>query len=69
LMKAVQSGVGIAGLPDYVAADNTELVRILPNITGPSFDLYFAYSEELRRSKRVQAFSDFLTRQIRAWKN
>jgi DNA-binding transcriptional LysR family regulator len=69
LMKAVQSGVGIAGLPDYVAADNPELVRILPDITGPSFDLYFAYSEELRRSKRVQAFSDFLTRQIRVWKN
>jgi len=69
LMKAVQSGVGIAGLPDYVAADNPALVRILPDITGPSFDLYFAYGEELRRSKRIQAFSDFLTRQIRVWKS
>ncbi|VAV88134.1 Transcriptional regulator, LysR family [hydrothermal vent metagenome] len=69
LMKAVQSGVGIAGLPDYVAADNPALVRILPEITGPNFELYFAYPEELRRSKRVQAFSDFLSRQIRLWKN
>jgi DNA-binding transcriptional LysR family regulator len=69
LMKAVQSGVGIAGLPDYVAADNPALIRILPDITGPSFDLYFAYPEELRRSKRIQAFSDFLTRQIRQWKS
>lgn len=67
LMKAVQSGVGIAGLPDYVAADNPELVLILPEITGPSFDLYFAYPEEMRRSKRIQAFSDFLTREIRMW--
>ncbi len=68
LMKAVQSGSGIAGLPDYVAADNPALVRVLPDITGPSFDLYFAYPDELRRSKRVQAFSDFLTRQMRLWK-
>jgi len=66
LMKAVQSGAGIAGLPDYVAADNSALVRILPDARGPGFDIYFAYPEELRRSKRIQAFSDFLTRQMRA---
>jgi len=68
VMKAVQSGAGIAGLPDYIAADNPALVRILPEITGPSFELYLAYPEQLRRSKRLQAFSDFLTRQMRAWK-
>jgi len=67
VMKAVQSGCGIAGLPNYVASGNPELVRILPEARGPEFDIYFVYPEELRRSKRVKAFSDFLTRQARRW--
>ena len=37
------------------------LVRILPEITGPTFGLYFIYPSDLRRSKRVAAFRDFLT--------
>ncbi len=69
VMKAVQFGVGIAGLPNYVASGNPELVRILPDVRGPEFDIYFVYPEELRRSKRVKAFSDFLTRQTRLWKS
>ncbi len=67
VMKAVQSGAGIASLPDYVARDNPQLVRILPAIQGPEFDIYFVYPEELRRSKRIQAFSGFLYRQARDW--
>ncbi len=69
VMKAVQFGVGIAGLPDYVASGNPELVKILPDVSGPEFDIYFVYPEELRRSKRLKAFSDFLTRQTRLWRN
>jgi DNA-binding transcriptional LysR family regulator len=68
VMKAVQFGVGIAGLPDYVASGNPELVRVLPESHGPEFDIYFVYPEELRRSKRIKAFSDFLTRQTRLWR-
>ncbi len=68
VMKAVQYGVGIAGLPDYIASGNPELVRILPKVHGPEFDIYFTYPEELRRSKRIKAFSDFLTRQTRLWR-
>ena len=67
VMKAVQFGAGIAGLPNYVARGNPELVRILPEAQGPEFDIYFVYPEELRRSKRVKAFSDFLSRQARRW--
>lgn len=69
VMKAVQSGAGIASLPNYVASDNKQLVRILPEVCGPEFAVYFVYPEELRRSKRITAFSDFLTRQTRKWQN
>jgi DNA-binding transcriptional LysR family regulator len=40
--------------------DNTDLVRILPELKGPKVDVFFVYPEELRNSKRVAVFRDFL---------
>ena len=40
------------------------LVRILPEHSGPSFDSYFVYPEDLRHSKLVNVFRDFLLRKI-----
>ncbi len=60
LMLAVEAGVGIAGIPDYMAMEHPELVRILPEIEGPTVELFFVYAEEMRNTKRVQVFRDFL---------
>jgi len=46
-----------------VPADSN-LVRILPELEGPSFDAYFVYPEELRHSKRIAVFRDFLIEEI-----
>lgn len=63
--RAVVTGVGIASLPDYTVKQySSNLVRILPDLEGPSFDTYFVYPEELRHSKRVSVFRDFLVRKI-----
>jgi DNA-binding transcriptional LysR family regulator len=64
IYRAVQSGVGIAALPDYTVRQISNLVRILPQHSGPSFDSYFVYPEELRHSKRVNVFRDFLLGKI-----
>jgi DNA-binding transcriptional LysR family regulator len=64
MYRAAQSGLGIATLPDYIVGKHSELVRILPELEGPSFDAYFVYPEELRNSKRVAVFRDFLLRKI-----
>jgi DNA-binding transcriptional LysR family regulator len=61
MMRAVDAGLGIADLPDYMAVTLPRLVRVLPDITGPAFELFFIYPSDLRRSKRVAAFRDFLT--------
>ena len=37
------------------------LVKVLPETVGPIFDLYFIYPSDLRRSKRIAAFRDFIT--------
>ncbi len=64
IYRAVQSGVGIAALPDYTVRQVSNLVRILPEMSGQSFDSFFVYPEELRHSKRVGVFRDFLLRKI-----
>ncbi len=67
LRQAVKRGVGIAVLPDYIAKDDDELVNILPRADVPSLHTYFVYPEELRNSKRVTVFRDFLLAEARAW--
>lgn len=64
IYRACRSGLGIAGLPDYAIPDGTNLRRILPEINGPSFRAYFVYPEELRHSKRIGVFRDFLLRKV-----
>ena len=64
MLRAVVSGLGICALPDFMANEYTDLVRILPELTGPSVEAYFVYPEELRSSKRISVFRDFLLRKV-----
>ncbi len=63
MLRAAESGMGIATLPDYLA-HGRQLVRVLPHVEGPSFTSYFVYPEELRNSKRVAVFRDFLLEKV-----
>lgn len=64
LYRAVESGLGIAALPDFLVQGQKHLVRVLPDVPGPSVDAYFVYAEELRHSKRIAVFRDFLVRKV-----
>jgi DNA-binding transcriptional LysR family regulator len=68
ILYATEAGAGVAALPDYVAAGRPGLVRILPEIDGPTFDVHLVYCDALRQSKRVAAFRDFLVRAAKDWK-
>ena len=60
MMVALQSGMGVGVLPDYMANNADGLTRLLPDVKGPKVDVFFVYPEELRNSKRVAVFRDFL---------
>ena len=62
--QAIKANMGIGSLPDYLAAGEPDLVRVLPEISGPSVNAYFVYPEELRHSKRISVFKDFLIRKV-----
>jgi len=68
ILCATESGLGIAAVPDYVAADRPHLIRVLPDVPGPSFDVHLVYADALRQSKRVAAFRDFLVKASKEWK-
>ncbi|MGI4950763.1 MAG: LysR family transcriptional regulator [Janthinobacterium lividum] len=57
---AIQSGMGIGVLPDWMTDEIAGLTRLLPELKAPKIDVFFVYPEELRNSKRVAVFRDFL---------
>ena len=64
ILKAAQSGLGLAALPEFMTHGATNLVQVLPELEGPRVDAYFVYPEELSSSKRIQVFRDFLLRKV-----
>ena len=68
ILHAVEAGVGIAALPDYMVEPRPHLTRVLPEIEGPSFDVHLVYPDALRQSKRVSAFREFLVKAAKDWR-
>ena len=64
MAMAVRSGVGIAALPNWMTEETAGLTVILPDLKPPKVDVFFVYPEELRNSKRVAVFRDFLLTEI-----
>ncbi len=68
LLLAVESGLGIAALPDYMVQTNKRVAKVLPDIAGRQYDAYFVYPDELRESKKIAVFRDFLLNKVADWK-
>ena len=65
---AIRAGIGIGLIPDYLTDDESDLVPVLQEIEPPTMPIYFVYPEELKTSKKVQVFRDFLVAKARQWK-
>ncbi|MGZ9810037.1 LysR family transcriptional regulator [Pseudoroseicyclus sp. H15] len=63
-LQAVLNDLGIGVLPDYVVEDFPHLVRVLPDIESAEVPVFLAYPEELRQSKRISAFRDFVQDEV-----
>jgi DNA-binding transcriptional LysR family regulator len=64
MLVCIRAGIGIGSVPDYLVQDQTGLVALLPDVKKHSNEMYFVYPEELRHSKRVSVFRDFLVNSI-----
>ena len=68
LLLAVESGVGLAALPDYLVVQSKNLLKVLPKVEGPITEAHFVYPASLKNVARVQAFRNFLYSKISEWK-
>ena len=66
---AIRAGIGIGLIPDYLTNEETEMVPVLRDVDLPNMQIYFVYPEELKTSKKVQVFRDFLVTKARQWPN
>ena len=64
VMRAVESGAGLGALPEFMVNDRNDLVHVLADHQGPQIDAYFVYPEEVRATRRITVFRDFLLRQV-----
>lgn len=64
ILRAVQSGLGVGALPEYMGRELGSLVEVLPELRGPELDMFFVYPEELRDSARIVAFRDFILEKL-----
>ena len=68
LLLAVQSGVGLAALPDYIAHNVSGITKVLPNETGKPTETHFVYPASLKNNARLMAFRNFLFSKVNEWK-
>ena len=69
LLLAVESGVGLAALPEYLVSNSNNLIKVLPKSEGPITEAHFVYPQSLKNTARVQAFRNFLFSKIGDWKS
>jgi len=68
LLLAVESGVGLAALPDYMVQEKSTLVKVLPNVDGPKYEAHFVYPQSLKNVARVKSFRDFIFDKVNEWR-
>ena len=68
VLQGVLNHLGIGVLPDYITEDFPFLIRVLPEIESSEVPVFLAYPEELRHSKRVAAFRDFVSDEIMTYR-
>tara|TARA_B100001989_G_C24546811_1_gene471412 strand:- start:1375 stop:2265 length:891 start_codon:yes stop_codon:yes gene_type:complete len=63
---SVKNGLGIAVLPEYIPKNDPQIETLFDEeLQIPDVDMYFAYPQERRNSKRIAVLRDFLFQQIK----
>jgi len=68
LLLAVQSGVGLAALPDYITHNIPNLTKVLPEESGKPTETHFVYPASLKTNARLIAFRNFIFSKVSEWK-
>ncbi len=64
---SVSSGLAIAALPVYLVHQNPDIIRVLPEIDGHEIEVYFVYPSEIRHTKKLMVFKDYIFEATKSW--
>src|SRR5690606_6200147 len=53
IRRSAERGAGIAILPDYMIADDSQLEQVLPELEPASFDTYFCYPQAMKGQAKL----------------
>jgi DNA-binding transcriptional LysR family regulator len=67
ILHAVEGGLGIATLPDYMVAQNPDLQKILPDAYDNFFETYLLCPQEIAKTKRIQLLQEYLYACAKDW--
>ena len=56
LLLAVESGVGLAALPEYLVSNSTNVIKVLPKSEGPITEAHFVYPQSLKKYCKSSSF-------------
>lgn len=68
LQRAVENGMGIGVLPDYLNEPESGLVQLMTHAVTPTLDCYLVYPEAMKNVARVRVFRDFLVASAQRWR-
>lgn len=61
---AVKTGMGIAVLPEYMVHRARRITRVLPEHEGPLTQAWYVYPVELKNSKRIAVFRNYIAQKV-----
>ena len=64
VLQATRNSLGVGVLPSYMAGVSGELVHVARDMESPHYTAYLVYPEELRGSRRVALFREFMLKEI-----
>lgn len=67
LLRAVEAGLGIGVLPDYIVQPGSGPIQVLASENMPELECFLVFAEPLKQVARVQVFRDFLVSKAQRW--
>ena len=64
VLQAARNALGVAALPTYMVQDAGGLVQVANNLESPHYTVYLVYPDELRGSRRIGLFREFMLQEI-----
>lgn len=64
-LQATLAGAGLCVLPDFIAADQPGLVRVLPEHVGLTRSLWLVTHQDLKALARIRVVTDFMVEEVK----